>query len=90
MNKGTLSKAIQCDLCYTWVYAACEEVKKAVQNTCSTNISIVNCVYYCTLNRCTSHCKQMLFDQLQSQSASDNNSIIQQVETLCNTKKQSN
>ena len=60
-----MSEAIQCNMCYSWVHAACEGLKKEQykQLTQLTN-SIDNIVYYCSLNRCAPLNKKLIQEHL--------------------------
>ena len=66
-EKGPQSEALQCDMCYSWVHATCEGLKKDQykQFTQLTN-TITNIVYYCTLNQCASLNKKLIYDHLSS------------------------
>ena len=64
-TKGPLSEAIQCGMCYSWVHAACEGLKKEqckhlTQLTNSTD----NIVYYCYLNHCAPLNKKLIQEHL--------------------------
>ena len=57
------SKAIQHDLCGSWIHAACESISDKVYD--SMNVVLGNAnnfVYYCETNNCTSRIKQFLFN----------------------------
>ena len=56
---GANSKAIQCDLCGSWINAACEKISDEVMNVILGSVN--NFVYYCETNNCTSRIKQLLF-----------------------------
>ena len=60
-NKRCTAKgeAVQCDLCYSWVHASCEGIKKdnyRLLSQITTNIEGV--VYYCKLHQCALRFKQ--------------------------------
>ena len=64
-SKGLTSEAIMCDLCGSWVHAACEGLTREqfkVFNQLSN--SVENIVYYCNLNQCLVRYKQLVFQQL--------------------------
>ena len=61
-SHGKLSKALQCDLCYTWVHAQCEGLTKdhyKVINQISNEVPVIT--YLCTVNHCCNQFKQLLF-----------------------------
>ena len=52
-SKGLTNEAIMCDLCGSWVHAACEGLTREqfkVFNQLSN--SVENIVYYCNFNQC--------------------------------------
>ena len=60
---GADSKAIQCDLCGSWIHAACENISDEVYGNMNVVLgSVNNLVYYCETNNCTSRIKQLLFN----------------------------
>ena len=63
------SKALQCDLCHTWVHSECEgvssELYELLNDVCS---GTVNVSYYCELNCCNSRIKQLVAEWKLSQS----------------------
>ena len=65
-NREALSEAKQFDMCYSWVHAACEGLKKdqykqLMHLTNSTN----NIVYYCSLNQCVTLNKKLIQEHLE-------------------------
>jgi len=44
---------MQCDLCCMWVHANCDNVSKEQYNAIQAFPPINNCVYFCTVNKCT-------------------------------------
>ena len=60
---GPESKAIQCDLCGSWIHSQCESVSDEVYENINTVLGCVNnFMYYCETNNCASRIKQLLFD----------------------------
>jgi len=64
------SEAIQCDLCQSWVHAACEGVSKEEYEMLSqVTDSVENVVYFCKLNSCLTVNKRLLNDHLNALSS---------------------
>jgi len=58
--KGKTSEAIQCDVCFEWVHAACEGLSKdqyKVFNQLDT--AFPNITYCCKLHGCLTHLNQL-------------------------------
>jgi len=59
---GPDCKAIQCDLCGSWIHFRCESVSDEVyENMNGALDSLNNFVYYCDTNNCFSQIKQLFF-----------------------------
>lgn len=73
------SKALQCDLCQSWVHSECEGISsesyKQLNDVCA---DIVNVSYYCELNNCNSRIKQLVANWKLTQS-------VPQADTETNT-----
>ena len=85
-NKKCTSKgdAIQCDLCGTWVHAACEgithEKYKAIKS-----LALDNIVYYCQINNCLSRTKHIINEYIKHQAQ-----ITTKLETMVSNISQQN
>ena len=55
-------KAIQCDLCSTWVYASCEKLKDEQYNILGSS---PNVIYHCSLNSCANQIKTILAEWME-------------------------
>jgi len=54
-DRGADSKAVQCDLCGSWIHAVCENISDDVYDSMNAVLgSVNNFVYYCEANNCTS------------------------------------
>jgi len=68
---GPDCKAIQCDLCGSWIHSRCESVSDEVYENMNDVVgSLNNLVYYCDTNNCISRIKQLLFTYLEDDSQS--------------------
>ena len=67
-SKGLQSQALQCDLCYSWVHAACEGISrdhcKALNQVLSTGDD--NFMYLCQYNYFNTWLKQLLATKISS------------------------
>ena len=60
-SKGKSSEAIQCDICFVWVHAACEGFTKEQFKTFSDlSKSFPNIAYCCKLNGCLTRLNQLV------------------------------
>ena len=54
-ESGECSKAIQCELCYSWVHATCDGLSlKEYDLFNKLSSSVINIAYCCNLNHCYS------------------------------------
>ena len=59
---GVESKALQCDLCGSWIHSECESISDEVYENLNTALgNINNFVYYCDTNNCISRIRQIQF-----------------------------
>ena len=59
---GKSSEALQCDLCFSWVHAACEGVSKSHYKSLNEILAAnqENILYLCKSNQCHNQLKQLL------------------------------
>jgi len=74
---GPECKAIQCDLCGSWIHSRCESVSDEVyENMNGTLGSLNKLVYYHNTNNCISQIKQLLFAYFEDDSRSFETKVV--------------
>ena len=59
-ENGEGSKAIQCEVCYSWVHASCDGLSSEEYDLFNQlSASVSNIVYCCNLNHCYSRLNQL-------------------------------
>ncbi len=83
-NSGKNSEAIQCDLCLSWVHAACEGISKSYFKSLNEVLSANsdNIVYLCKVNQCNLHLKQLLASKVYMHQQSEVVNLSSKVDDL--------
>jgi len=84
---GAESKALQCDLCGSWIHSECESISDETYESLNDALgNLSNVVYYCDSNNCISRIRQILFDFFnQHSSEAKVTSAIQETISKCSS-----
>ena len=69
-------ESIQCDLCGMWAHTTCECISREQFKAVKSLSSLSNFVYYCQVNDCASHIKNITIDWVQSHVSLQIESIV--------------